>query len=930
MIRRFSPAVIAAIFLAGTVSHAATLIVNDPTDTATTVSLRMAIQSVMQGSDANAAITASRSGDYGDEDTILFSGISTLSVDSELPVLRRPVTIDGGVGVTLQGTGNGRLLAVIDLRGTAARPVSVTLANLVLRDGGAIGGDGGGAAVPGGGGLGAGGALYVHEAATAVLRNVVMAGNRARGGAGGNGVFNGRPFTVGGGGGMGGRGGEGIAIGIFDTMTGGGGGFGRTAAGGSPPFTAEGRPGLLPEASAGGTGAMGSAGSAAAGGGGVGNHLGGSGYAPGGGGGGAGGGDGSYESELDFGTGGAGGFGGGGGGGDRGGAGGFGGGAGGTLGFGGAGGFGGGAGASCSRPGFGGGSSGGFGASSCSPSGAGGGAGLGGGVFVHAGGHLRVEGSLAVSSNAAVGGAGGTFTTSNSDPISGPGGAGSGFGAGFFLHGPVGAGAITFAPGPGEVQVVGDVIADQAGSGGIGDDARASGITKSGMGTLTLTADNTYTGATDVDGGTLMVMGAQPASSVHLTGGATLGGTGRTGAVTVGGGATLAPGAPEGTLRVAAVALAAGTTFAATLGATPAASSKLAASGTVALGSAALQLMGSGGLPVGSERTLIEQGGADAVTGTFAGLPEGASIALGNRRWRVSYAGGDGNDVTLTAVEAAGTSTAIVSHAPDPVALGASVTVGVSVSPMQADVDTPSGTVTVSDGEASCAIALPATSCALTPASAGGRTLVATYSGDGRFAASTSAGEPLEVIAVERVFSGTTATGTGTGVFTASFTGGGMFCTLASAALLPAPPGAAPVPPTAPEQQVFAHGLFTFRLEGCDEGASVDVTLHYPSVLAAGTRYWKYGPSDEDAAPHWHVYPATIEGRTVTFTVRDGGAGDGDGIADGTITDPGGPAVPAGGTGSTVPVPALESWVLALLALMMAMLGLTSARRGRP
>jgi autotransporter-associated beta strand protein len=754
----------------------------------------------------------------------------------------------------------------------------------------------------------------------------VMADNRAQGGAGGNGVFNGSPFTVGGGGGMGGRGGEGIGIGNFSTMTGGGGGFGRTALGGAP-LNRQGMPGLLPEASAGGTGAMGSVGSAAAGGGGVGNHLGGSGYAPGGGGGGAGGGNGSHESDEDFGTGGAGGFGGGGGGGDRGGAGGFGGGAGGTLFIGGDGGFGGGAGAGCSRPGFGGGISGGFGASSCSPSGAGGGAGVGGGVFVYAGGHLRFEGSLAVSSNAAAGGTGGTFTTSNPNPASGPGGAGSGFGAGFFLHGSAGAGAITFAPGPGEAQVVGDVIADQAGSGGIEDDARASGITKSGMGTLTLTADNTYTGPTDADGGTLRVMGAQPASSVRLTGGATLGGTGRTGAVTVGGGATLAPGTPEGTLHVAAVAFDAGTTFAATLGATPAASSKLATSGSVALGSAALQLTGSGGLPVGSERTLIEQGGADAVTGAFAGLPEGASIALGGRRWRVSYAGGDGNDVTLTAVEAAGTSTAIVSHAPDPVPLGASVTVDVSVTPAQAGVDTPSGTVTVSDGEASCAIILPATSCALTPASAGGRTLVATYAGDGRFAASTSAGEPLQVIAVERGFSGATATGTG--VFTASFTGGGTFCTLASAALLPAPPGAAPVPPTAPGQEVFAHGLFTFRLEGCDEGASVDVTLHYPSVLDTGTRYWKYGPSDEDAEPHWHVYPATIEGRTVTFTVRDGGAGDGDGIADGTITDPGGPAVPAGGTGSTVPVPALESWALALLALMMAMLGLTSARRGR-
>jgi hypothetical protein len=48
---------------------------------------------------------------------------------------------------------------------------------------------------------------------------------------------------------------------------------------------------------------------------------------------------------------------------------------------------------------------------------------------------------------------------------------------------------------------------------------------------------------------------------------------------------------------------------------------------------------------------LIENDGADAVAGTFGGLPEGATFLETGMRWRVTYTGGDGNDVAVTLVE---------------------------------------------------------------------------------------------------------------------------------------------------------------------------------------------------------------------------------------------------------------------------------------
>src|SRR6058998_3538454 len=114
----------------------------------------------------------------------------------------------------------------------------------------------------------------------------------------------------------------------------------------------------------------------------------------------------------------------------------------------------------------------------------------------------------------------------------------------------------------------------------------------------------------------------------------------------------------------------------------------------------------------------------------------------GGRTVTASYAG-DGNfAVSASAgvphtVGAAATTTTITSHSPDPSVVGQGVTVDFTVTSAGG---TPTGTVTVSDGTDSCSGTVAAGTCTLTPASAGTKTLVATYEGNPSFATSTSSG----------------------------------------------------------------------------------------------------------------------------------------------------------------------------------------------
>lgn len=99
--------------------------------------------------------------------------------------------------------------------------------------------------------------------------------------------------------------------------------------------------------------------------------------------------------------------------------------------------------------------------------------------------------------------------------------------------------------------VLGALGYDDSINGVIQDDPAASGsLVKVGAGTLTLSADNTYDGATVIAGGTLIVNGSIANSAVTVSGNAKLGGIGTVGTTTVNAGGTIAPGRSPGTLTV--------------------------------------------------------------------------------------------------------------------------------------------------------------------------------------------------------------------------------------------------------------------------------------------------------------------------------------------------------------------------------------------
>ena len=153
----------------------------------------------------------------------------------------------------------------------------------------------------------------------------------------------------------------------------------------------------------------------------------------------------------------------------------------------------------------------------------------------------------------------------------------------------------------------------------------------------------------NVVGGTWILDGIG-ADAWNVLGGS-LGGSAVLGAVNVASGATLSPGASTGVLSTGNLSLAAGATLLVEItGATPGTGyDQVHVAGSVTLAGAMLSLS-VGAVAPGTTFTIIANDGTDAVTGTFAGLAEGAIVDAGAARFSISYQGGTGNDVVLSAL----------------------------------------------------------------------------------------------------------------------------------------------------------------------------------------------------------------------------------------------------------------------------------------
>ncbi|MBI5089475.1 MAG: autotransporter-associated beta strand repeat-containing protein [Actinobacteria bacterium] len=188
-----------------------------------------------------------------------------------------------------------------------------------------------------------------------------------------------------------------------------------------------------------------------------------------------------------------------------------------------------------------------------------------------------------------------------------------------------------------------------------------AGVSKTSPGTLQITGPGagSYTGSTAVGAGVLDVDGSITSSSqVDVASGGTLAGSGTVPDVNVVSAGQLAP----DLLSTGDLTMAAGADLLVRLDGTVAGTqySQAAVTGTADIAGATLSISTGFTPSAGDTFTIVVNDGIDTVTGTFAGLPEGAAFSAGSL-FRISYTGGTGNDVVLTAI--AGTSTTVSSSA---------------------------------------------------------------------------------------------------------------------------------------------------------------------------------------------------------------------------------------------------------------------------
>lgn len=173
---------------------------------------------------------------------------------------------------------------------------------------------------------------------------------------------------------------------------------------------------------------------------------------------------------------------------------------------------------------------------------------------------------------------------------------------------------------------------------------------KVGPGTLTLSSASTYRNGTAISGGALFVTnttGSATGDDTVSVNAGTLGGSGIiAGPVVIGGGT----GNSSLSRRVEGRG---GAGYSNPAKDTHLQHGRLMIANGVTIQSGAqfnLRTVGGAKLPIGQVFTAVSNTSASPISGTFSNLLDGSIITIGSNTFQASYGGGDGNDLTLTAV----------------------------------------------------------------------------------------------------------------------------------------------------------------------------------------------------------------------------------------------------------------------------------------
>lgn len=229
-------------------------------------------------------------------------------------------------------------------------------------------------------------------------------------------------------------------------------------------------------------------------------------------------------------------------------------------------------------------------------------------------------------------------------------------------------------------------------------------------------------------------------------------------------------------------------------------------------------------------------------------------------------------------------------------------------------------TVTASPGSPArtCTIAAPATACKVDGLSNGTTYTFTVKALNGVGESDSSAG----VTATPQVMTRPSLPLPSGGNASVTIGGGTPGCTLSSAQF------DNNVPAGAPARATFPHGVFRFEATGCT-GATLAVSITYPTALETGVQLLKHGPKTAGGASQWFT-PTTAsistDRLTVSYSVTDNGEGDSDTTV-GTIRDPFAPVLlPAPPVGATS-IPTLSEWGLIWMSLFAAATGMWAVRR---